>query len=33
MTPKEYFNRFKGHWFDASFLDVNAGLKIQRWPE
>jgi len=21
MTPKEYFDRFKGHWFDASFLD------------
>jgi hypothetical protein len=21
MTPKEHFDRFKGHWFDASFLD------------
>ncbi len=21
MTTKEYFDRFKGHWFDASFLD------------
>ena len=21
MTPKEYFDRFKGHWFDASFLE------------
>ena len=21
MTPNEYFDRFKGHWFDASFLD------------
>jgi hypothetical protein len=21
MIPKEYFDRFKGHWFDTSFLD------------
>ena len=21
MTPKEHFDHFKGHWFDASFLD------------